>query len=361
MKRMLALALLLCVFLCGCAGTEAEETPTQAVDALPTVTPIPVETPEPEPEWVPGNNPLTGLEMEEDYVNQRPVAVVLNNLKAAMPMYGVSQADIMVEALAEGGITRMIGLFQDPRQVPHLGSVRSARDYFLDVAGGFDALLVHAGGSPRAYELIYSRGIDAWDGVNGTQSESDIYYRDPERKKNAGYEHSLFTTGENITALWEKTSDRTTHPEGYSNGLSFVEDGTPVGGKTARTLTLPYSNYKTGVFTYNSDTGLYEVSQHDEPFVDGENGEQLAVTNVIILVTKTGAISGDEKNRISVQMTGEGEGIFACGGKYVPIRWSKDAWDANFEFTLEDGTPLAFGCGKSFINIFPSSQEYTIE
>ena len=363
MKRIVVMLLLLSLVLAGC-GKQAEPTPspTQVLDAVPTETPVPEETPEPTEEpWTPGNNPLTGLSMDASLETRRPIAVVMNNLKAALPMCGVSRADVLVEVLAEGGITRMINLFTDWEDVPRLGSIRSARDYFLDVAGGFDAVLIHAGGSPKAYELIKSRGIASWDGVNGTAAESAIYYRDPDRKKNAGYEHSLFTTGANIKELWDTTSDRTTLRDNYTTGLTFVEDGTPASGQPAVTITVPFSSYKTGVFTYDAETGLYLVSQHGKPFVDGDTDEQVGVTNVLTLMAECQLVPGDTSGRISVDLVGEGSGYFACGGKQVAIRWSKAAWDANFVFTLEDGTPLNLGCGKTYINIVPTNCGYTAE
>ena len=86
--------------------------------------------------------------MEPVYEKNRPVAVMLNNLKAAQPQLGVSQADIIYEVPAEGGITRMLGVFQTLEGVGDLGSIRSARPYYLELALGHDALFVHAGGSP---------------------------------------------------------------------------------------------------------------------------------------------------------------------------------------------------------------------
>jgi len=363
-KRILALLMMLSLLLAGCGSQEAPPSPSppEALEAIPTVTPVPeTQAPATEAPWTPGNNPLTGLEMDPVLEGNRPIAVVMNNLKVALPMCGVSQADVLVEVLAEGGITRMINLFTDWQDVPRFGSIRSARDYFLDVAGGFDAVLVHAGGSPKAYELIKSRGIASWDGVNGSADEAAIYYRDAERKANAGYEHSLFTTGKNIKELWDTTSDRTAIEEAYNSGLAFAQDGTPVGGAAAAEISVRFSSYKTGVFTYDETAGLYMVSQHGKPFVDGDTQEQVGVTNVLTLFAECKPVPGDTSGRISVNLVGEGSGYFACGGKQVAIRWSKSAWDANFQFALEDGSPLSVGCGRTYINIVPMDCEYTAE
>ena len=125
--------------------------------------------PEPEPVVVEPAyyHPLTGVGMDEDLSRLRPVAVMINDLKAAQPQLGVSQADIIYEMPAEGGITRMVALFQSLDGVGNLGSIRSTRAYYLELALGHDALLVHAGGSPEAYKDIPAWGVDNMDGVNG--------------------------------------------------------------------------------------------------------------------------------------------------------------------------------------------------
>jgi hypothetical protein len=106
-------------------GTEAE--PEEEPEAQP-----PEE--EPEPEFL---NPLTGLPISEEDVGNRPIAVMLNNIKAALPQYGISSADIIYEVPAEGGITRMLAIYQSVADVGNIGSVRSTRPYYLDLAQGW--------------------------------------------------------------------------------------------------------------------------------------------------------------------------------------------------------------------------------
>ena len=129
-KRIVAMLLAGCMLfgLTGCGEKEtpsspaASSTPVQSAPAPepePEPTPEPEPVPEPEPSYVPsGTNPLTGLPMEEEYENNRPIAVMLNNLKIAQPQLGISQADIIYEIPAEGGITRMLGGCGDAGQRP---------------------------------------------------------------------------------------------------------------------------------------------------------------------------------------------------------------------------------------------------
>lgn len=360
--RRRALALFLALWMiCALAGC-GKESP---VPPDPPSPPPPAEEPEPEPEPAPyvpaGTNPLTGEPMEPEFENDRPVAVMLNNLKAAQPQLGVSRADVIYEVPAEGGITRMLGVYQSLEGVGKLGSIRSARSYYLELALGLDALYVHAGGSPGAYRDIPAWGVDNMDGVRGGE-DSKIFWRDQERRKTKGYEHSLLTSGEKIQAYLDTGALRTEHREGYVYPQAFVPDGTPAGGSPAEHVEVCFSAYKTGTFDYDPGTGKYLVGQYGKEYVDGDTGEQVAVTNLLVLETGISVISGDTEGRLQVRLTGEGAGTFFCGGKAVPIRWSKADRDSPFVYTLEDGKLLALGQGNSYVCIMsPKTGKVTFE
>ena len=306
-------------------------------------------------------NPLTGEEMAEEKLNDRPVAVMFNNLKAAQPQIGQSGADIIYEIEAEGGITRMVGIYQSLEGVETLGSIRSTRPYYLEVALGHDAMLGHAGASPEAYRNIDSWGVDNMDGVNGT-SDAQIFWRDAQRKKTAGYEHSMVTSGEKILEYLAKGKFPLEHKEGYRYEQAFAVDGTPENGSDAAKLTLKFSNYKTGTFAYDAESGLYMAGQYGGKYVDGATGEQVGVTNVLVLETEIGEIPGDTALRCRARMTGEGKGQFFCGGKTVEIKWSKADRSSPFVYTLTDGTPLVLGQGSSYVCVIdPTRSTLTVE
>ena len=110
------------------APTPAEEPETPPVIEEPAAEP----EVEPLPDVPTGTNPLTGLPIEPEYEQRRPVAVMLNNLKKAQPQLGNSQADIIYEVPAEGGITRMLAVYQSLEDVGSIGSIRSARPYYIE-------------------------------------------------------------------------------------------------------------------------------------------------------------------------------------------------------------------------------------
>lgn len=349
----LLLAALMILSLAGCGGKkpEPEPEPEEKTD------PIPLPEPEPEPDVPEGINPLTGLPMEPEYENLRPAAVMLNNLKAAQPQLGISQADIIYEVPVEGGITRMLALYQTVEDVGILGSVRSARPYFVELALGHDAIYIHAGGSQEAYSNLRSWKVDHMDGVRGGE-DAKIFWRDPDRRKNNGYEHSLITSGEKILDYLAKGKLRTEHESGWNYLQAFKEDGTPAAGETAEHVKVRFSSYKTGTFDYDAATGKYLVGQYGKEHVDGATGDQVSAVNVLVLKTSTAVL--DNVGRLRVNTTGEGEGLFFCGGKTVPIRWSRGDRNSTFAYMLEDGSSLALGQGNSYVCII-SPKTSTVE
>ncbi len=364
MKKILCLmiAFAMVLSMAACGGKEqkdpepspVQETTEPAVDIKPEVPDEPPVEPAPEvppePEGPSGRNPLTGLPMEEEDAAKRPIAVMINNHKSAQPQIGISKADIIYEVPAEGGITRMLVLFQKIDGIGTIGSVRSARLYYAEMACGHDAIYVHAGGSDEAYKNIRSWKMAHIDGVEGGPKDDVCFWRDQDRLNNkVPYEHTLMTSSERLLTYLGKGYFTTEHRADYEYPQEFAEDGTPEGGSDAKSFKVVFSSYKTGEFVYDEASHKYLVSQYGKPHADGANGEQLAMTNVLVLNTTTKVL--DSEGRLRVDTIGSGKGTFFCGGKSIAIKWSRKDRNHPFVYTLEDGTPLKLGQGNSYVCI----------
>lgn len=362
MKRYISLLLILALALgiaaCTSRPEDVETTatpedastpaPTPELTPEPTPTPTTEPTPEitPEPTEPPYRNQFNGEGMAT-FDNTRPFAVMINNINVAQPQCGIGEADIIYEVLAEGGITRMMAIFSDIQSVDAIGSMRSIRPYYVDIALAYDAVTVHAGYSEAAISRIRSYGVNNICGVTGSYADS-TFYRDPARMSN-GWEHSLFTTGEKLYNCAESLGYALTVGDDYDTGLNFVTDAVPGDGDSAEVITVDFCSFKTTELTYHEDTGLYTAVQHGGDYYDGNTGENVTFTNVLVLAAPSRVI--DSAGRLDVTLTGSGSGYFACGGKYVPVTWQRESLTEPFTYTLADGSELNLEVGKTYIAI----------
>lgn len=375
-RKLLPLCLVLLLLLSSCGKEGVAPSPTSAPSTSPTPdisrTPAPTPTPSEEPAQVytGPTNPLTGLPVEsEEEISARPVAIMLNNLREAMPQLGQSQADIIYECLEEGGITRMLGVYQSIKGVGTVGSIRSARSYYLQLALGHDAIFIHAGGSDAsgvedAYGKIKEWGVTSLDGVRGpymsTSVEGGLMWRDPARRKKMSREHTVITTGAMMEKLLPTLDIRHEHKEGWTYEMDFADDGTPAEGADATVIKAVYSNYKTGIFRYDPERKLYMVEQYGGPYIDGNTGEQVGVTNVVVLKAHRG-YTGNSYAHVTIDLASGGTGYYACGGKLIDLLWTKDYPSGQFHYTDLQGSPIVFGRGTTYVNIVPTDQKVEIE
>lgn len=376
MKKILCLLLAL-TLLCGCGAgepTPSTEPSTQATQESAEETEESTENTEETEESseategsmiteVLYTNPLTGEAMDEPSDN-RPYCIMLNNSKAAMPQYGVGQADILYETLIEGE-TRCMGVYYDLEDVNAFGAIRSARKYFIQLAMGYDAVYVHAGRSDNegigAKQYFEETGWDHIDGVHGPNAES-YYYRDADRKA-AGYsyEHTLFIKPQSIISYASKMGCTLTRDGGVEYGYQFDDDTVTV-GSSAQEVTVwfnmsgaPSKWHKSTSFAYNADDKLYYASQYGTEYVDGATGQTLAFRNVLVLRTSV-SVYDSQQGHLDIKTVGSGTGYYFCNGMMVEIEWSRESVYDPFTYTIKGSdTELTFGVGKTYIALVPNA------
>lgn len=296
-------------------------------------------------------NPLTGLECDSALVGKRPIGVMFNNLRQALPQVGLSNCDIIYEVLAEGGITRFEGLILDYASLGELGSIRSARPYYVNIARAYDAIYVHAGGSDAAYSLMSSVKMDHFDGVRGNFKVGDeyLFWRNKDRLKE-GYalEHTMFARGTDVAAAIAKRNVRTDLKDPNVTAFSFDPAFESIGsGKSGTYVKIPHSTYYVSEFHYDASADAYTHSHYKTEHIDGATGEQIKATNLFLLYTEQKVL--DNVGRRAVTLTGQGTGIYLNGGEYVDIVWKRAADDAPFQYYNIDGSELKVEQGKSYI------------
>ena len=350
--RRLMAAALVSVMLAGCGETPlAQQMPSReeyraaAVQAF--FPPDPADVPEPDPVPEGPLNPLTGeTGYSETAVGKRPVAVMINNINAALPHRGLSEADILYEVEVEGGITRMLAVFADIDSIPEVGPVRSARHYYTDLVAPYDAIYVHFGGSEPGKAAIQNRGIDNVDGlIYGTTAFS----QDTWRAQNRGVEHSYFIDGESIRNVSEQ---RGYTLEGETAGPLAISYEKVEPEQKSSGVYVKFTGYTNSEFLYDPETNLYSKMRNGEPHIDENNGETLAFANVLVLATSITSYDGGILREVAF---GGGSGWLFTGGGYQEITWIKGDYGTQFSFAGKDGQPVAGNVGPTFIAIIDQS------
>ncbi len=312
-------------------------------------------------------NKLTGLPIEEELSNQRPVAIMFNNLKAALPQHGIAEMDVVYEAIVEGSITRLLGVATNWQALPTLGSIRSSRDYYIDFSDAHNAIYIHAGGSQIAYDTLAQRDTDNIDGTNGPYVSSNAFYRNQERrKKGVSLEHTLFTSGENLTAAIAGNKFSTILKDGFVSPFKFSDTVLDFEGAAANYVYIPFSTYAQSYFDYNAETSVYDKGQyvgskssldkHDSPHIDGNTNEQLAFENILIIFTRYSTI--DSVGRQAISFTGEGTGYYFTDGKCKEIKWKRPTRTGGYTLYEADGTTeLLMNVGKTYVGVVKNGTE----
>ena len=350
MKKLLPL-LLIVLLLCACSGEEAAPTTaaptTQATEAttLPTEAPTTVPTEPP----VVYRHPLNGQVLEAPHTT-RPTAIVVNNIRWALPQHGTAQADVLIEIMAEGGITRNLAIFSSFEDVGNIGSIRSARTYFISLAKAFDAPLMHNGDSNLARNLFNTGAYEHVD------CEYPYFFRDQDRLNSGmALEHTMFTSGKLMQDCVDKHFNMTADPEA-TYGFIF-DEGVEATGEAAATVKATYSiGGKTSEFRYDEAEGSYSFYQHDRDYKDGNTGEKVYFENVIFMYAQM-RITGDSSGHVLHTLEGENTGFYARDGKISPITWRRTAEPNPFSFYYADGSDVIMSPGKTYIVILPTGSK----
>ncbi len=289
------------------------------------------------------------MPVDKNYVNTRPVAIMINNIEQAQPLLGISQADIMYECMVEGAITRIMAVFKNPYDIEMIGSVRSARPYFINIARGLDAIYVHVGGSTQALSMLESGFIDSFNLGNYTE----MMWRDPQRRATLGYEHSAVTSGKRLLDGIKNSSYKSEHKSTYKYGQEFSENSQVLNGENCRNLKAEFSWYKNTVFDYNENEKTYYVSQFGESQLDGNSNVQNSKQNVLALYINT--YSMEDSVLQEMDLIGTGEGYYMSRGKIIPIKWTKKSYDSPFVYKTLSGEDLRMLPGQCYVCCVPLS------
>src|SRR5690625_595927 len=214
---------------CSCAKDESVEQPIDEAEEI--------EEKEGEEEIFDHKYPLTGIEANEP-IDHRIVSVMVNNHVQARPQSGLSKADIVFEILAEGDITRFLALFHS-EQPDVVGPVRSAREYYMNLAKDYEAIYVYHGAANFVNDLVKQSGIDF---LNGSIYDNDGHLFKRESFRKAPHNSYLLYAGINEVAEGKGYSTAQT----VDISLPFITEDDDVLGEPALNAKVGYIGQNPG-------------------------------------------------------------------------------------------------------------------
>lgn len=302
-------------------------------------------------------NYLTGLKTEEgEDSSARPVAIMINNIKVALPQSGLDSADIIYEAVTEGGITRLMAVYSDINKIEKAGPVRSARDQFIEMMLPLNAIYVHIGASASAERML---NFYSYQDIDGIYLGTTAFEQDAEIAATKAPEHSWFTNKDLIKAGIDKENIVTKND--FYPAFDFVSYKDParvISEDVANNIEFKYSDYADVSFNYDAETGKYSKYAFGIPHMDAETNTQISFDNVFVLVTKVGV---QEENGILPDFEfEEGKGYYFNGGRYEEITWKKGEPEQPLILMNENGSVLKVNPGKSYIGIISEEMLETL-
>jgi len=287
--------------------------------------------------------PLTGIETNVS-VDNRIIGVMVNNHASARPQSGLSKADMVFEILAEGQITRFLALYQS--ELPNVvGPVRSAREYYFELANGYDSIYVYHGAADFVNDRIRDKGIHF---LNGSAYDNDGYLFKRESFRKAPHNSYL-----QLGAVYDVAADQGYNTTAQYEPLEFLseEEVVNLSGNQASHVKIVYSNKQTEIveFFYDEASGKYSRSNDGEQTVELDTEDPILVDNVFIVETDHEVI--DEAGRRAIDFESGGNAYLIQKGHVQEVQWENR--DGRI-IPVQNGEPVGFVPGKTWINVVPT-------
>lgn len=289
---------------------------------------------------------INGSMVPEEKAQLRPLAVVIENSPEARPQSGLSDAEIVYEAVAEGGITRFLAIFQ-AREPESIGPVRSARPYYNFLANVWGGGLVHSGGSEQALAEL-SSGVHKQVYDINEFFYGKYFSRDSSRLA----PHNLYTTPTKLRELLEDKKQTAWQPMTI---WQFENTPTDQLATEVTQITIPFSGDLFRVnYLYDSTTNSYLRSVASRAHTDRNNSQQISAKNILIHLTDI-TLNDDELGTMTIRLTGNGPCYLFASGKFQECRWRYE--NSRHIYTDTEGNPLKLQTGQTWVEIFPRDRQ----
>ena len=289
---------------------------------------------------------IDGVFVENGKENLYPTAIMIDNHTNARPSFGLSKANFVFEAEAEGGITRYLAIFANDENIEKIGPIRSARPYFINWAREFSAVYTHCGGSPAALAMIIKENIiDLNEFYN-----ADYFWRDNIKQA----PHNIYISSEKLNNFKNKKI--------LENGKFFswkykndnkIENRP---NKASIFINFKLDDYKVK-WEYNKDNNNYTRYLAKNIHKDS-HGDIIFAKNIAIMFIDSKVV--DDKMRLDMNVVGNGKAMVCIDGICDDAEWNKKSESARTRFYKENNE-IEFNAGTTWIEVVNPETEIMIE
>lgn len=330
----------------------------------------------PKTEACPINGQLYSKNQRDKWEKRRPLLIMIENHTEARPQSGMSSADVIYEAVAEGGITRFLNVFYC-NDAPFVGPVRSARIYFVRLAEGYgdEPLYAHVGGANTdgpadALGEIEDLGWAGHNDLNEFSVPFPNFYRDYDRLPDRATEHTMYTSTQKLWTFaaakrglsnenedgvaWDKTFE----PWKFADDAKTGDRG--VAGSISFGFWSNLSSDFSVKWTYDPTTNSYTRAQGGAPFIDKNTGKAINSKDVVVVFAdESPANDGYEGGHILYDVIGKGDALIFQNGQAIKGSWTKKDEESRMYFSDAKGKEVELVRGQVFVEILPIGNKVT--
>ncbi len=300
-------------------------------------------------------SPLTGIETNNKAVlTQAATCIMIENSPDARPQSGLNEAGVIYEAIAEGGITRFLAIFQEAKP-NYIGPVRSVRMTFAELAKPYQCSIAHVGGSDNALSLIRNnpefRDIDQF-------FNSNYYWRIRSRYA----PHNVYTRFSMLDELNNKKGYTSSSFNGFARTKPDTAPAVP--DQKANKITINMSsNLYSPVYNYDANTNKYLRSyvQGGVHYSMYEDGTKVQNSPDVVIAMKVNSITRSGTPYADYVTTGSGDATIFQNGGVIAAHWSRENVNSELKFTDANGEEIKLNRGQTWISLYPSNKSVSWE
>lgn len=292
---------------------------------------------------------IDGVKVDKGKENLYPVAVMIENLDTTRPQAGLQAANVVYEALAEGGITRFMAIYATGDEIERIGPVRSARPYFINWAEEYQGLYVHLGGSPQALDQLYNNPFITSVGVHNY--DSSYFWRDTA----TAAPHNLFTSS-TLIAYAMRDNSLENKPGTYAPWLFASPASKSDRPQEEKNIKINYYSENYSVeYKYDREENNYKRFNGGGEHLDQLTLKQITVRNVVVQFVNTELLEADS-GRLQITTQGSGRAVIFRNGLGQEGEWRKNSDTERTRFYTSSGTEVEFIPGNIWLEVLPEDR-----